>query len=221
MEKIDSGPEAAGGRAITESRAAGDEKTPGHSSPRPTRSPGQSLRLARRPPVLKPVCTAGSPGESWAASAPPDGQTDRQADRQAGPRPPPWGSIIHFSLVPPPSSLAFFRKFPFLAPASLCHLQGLAPSRRSVNACWRDESVLSLQRGEWHFLCSAHWPPPWAVAVLGVRAPASRTVPDSVVPVASCGDALDTGRWRGQGGPGSEFECGPIASLLVEGTWPL
>lgn len=42
------------------------------------------------------------------------------------------------------------------------------------------------------FFNSAHRSPPWAVAVLDVSTPASRTLPHMVVPVASC-EMLDLG----------------------------
>ena len=50
MDKIDSGPEAAGGRAITDCRAAGDEKPLGHGSADPRG--GGSIWLAGWPGLL-------------------------------------------------------------------------------------------------------------------------------------------------------------------------
>lgn len=67
VEKIDSGPEAAGGEAITEGRVAG---TSGRGSADPTWRPiSLSSRLAR-PPVLTPGL------RYWEGSALPPLQTD-------------------------------------------------------------------------------------------------------------------------------------------------
>lgn len=139
-ERMDSSPEAAGGRAITESRATGDEKTWGHGSAGLTQRQEPSLRLAGPPgPIPKPRLRGlGCPGRAGLCLSL---QTD-----QTGPRPARWGIVIHFSLVLPPSSPASFWKFSFQALASPRDLQGLAPSRHSVDACWQDESVLSGQR---------------------------------------------------------------------------
>lgn len=74
---MDPGPEAAGGRSVTECRAAGDEETLGHGSADPKqRQIGQA-----GPPVPKPGCSAGT---SWEGSVLPLLQKDRRrAGRQA------------------------------------------------------------------------------------------------------------------------------------------
>lgn len=61
MDKIDSGPAAAGGLAITHCQAAGDETPSGHSSADPRG--GRSGWLVAGPPVLKPgAVVLGCPG---------------------------------------------------------------------------------------------------------------------------------------------------------------
>lgn len=127
-ERMDSSPEA---------QVAGQLQK---AEPPEMRRPGVTALLASRRgwSSLSSWLACRAPSKSWVAGS--------GSPRRAGPRPALWGSTNYFTLVLPPSSPASFLKFPFQALASPGDLQGLAPRRHSVNACWQDESVLSGQR---------------------------------------------------------------------------
>lgn len=115
LDKIDFSPEATGGRAITGSRAAGDEKTLGE--PMVADWNGWLADGVSCPKAGAVVL--GHPREGL-ASLPL--QTDRLMGSWSGPRPPPWGNVTHLSSVLLHTSPESFQKFVFLALPSLSDL---------------------------------------------------------------------------------------------------
>lgn len=72
-------------------------------------------------------------------------QQPGETDGQAGPRPPHWGSITHVSLVLPPTSLASFWNFLFLALPSPCDLKAWLLAGDQLTPAGRTVSFVSLE----------------------------------------------------------------------------